>query len=63
MITIQQLIMNRRQLVENKTKPPTFRGCLQSRGVCTRVYVQLIWIRNLKIINRDRYGERTFLLW
>jgi hypothetical protein len=25
--------------------------------------VNHVWIRNLKIINRDRYGGRTLLLW
>lgn len=63
MPTIQQLIRNRRQPVENRTKSPALRGCPQRRGVCTRVYVRLVWIRNLKIINRDQYGGRTLLLW
>nr|YP_009912449.1 ribosomal protein S12 [Bartramia pomiformis]QLJ53731.1 ribosomal protein S12 [Bartramia pomiformis] len=38
MPTIQQLIRNRRQPVENRTKSPALRGCPQRRGVCTRVY-------------------------
>ncbi|KAH9530659.1 hypothetical protein CY35_20G017300 [Sphagnum magellanicum] len=37
MPTIQQLIRNRRQLVENTTKSPALRGCPQRRGVCTRI--------------------------
>nr|YP_009867567.1 ribosomal protein S12 [Drepanocladus aduncus]QKG04766.1 ribosomal protein S12 [Drepanocladus aduncus] len=38
MPTIQQLIKNRRQPMENRTKSPALRGCPQRRGVCTRVY-------------------------
>nr|YP_009867485.1 ribosomal protein S12 [Cratoneuron filicinum]QKG04684.1 ribosomal protein S12 [Cratoneuron filicinum] len=38
MPTIQQLIKNRRQPIENRTKSPALRGCPQRRGVCTRVY-------------------------
>nr|YP_009559561.1 ribosomal protein S12 [Diphasiastrum digitatum]AZU95358.1 ribosomal protein S12 [Diphasiastrum digitatum] len=38
MPTIQQLIRNRRQPVENRTKSPALQGCPQRRGVCTRVY-------------------------
>nr|QRD99218.1 ribosomal protein S12 [Chorisodontium aciphyllum] len=38
MPTIQQLIRNRRQAIENRTKSPALRGCPQRRGVCTRVY-------------------------
>nr|YP_010613809.1 ribosomal protein S12 [Andreaea regularis]WAS08606.1 ribosomal protein S12 [Andreaea regularis] len=38
MPTIQQLIRNRRQPIENGTKSPALRGCPQRRGVCTRVY-------------------------
>jgi len=38
MPTIQQLIRNRRQPIENRTKSPALRGCPQRRGVCTRVY-------------------------
>nr|QWW92518.1 ribosomal protein S12 [Amphidium sp. 49156] len=38
MPTIQQLIRNRRQPIENRTKSPALRGCPQRRGICTRVY-------------------------
>nr|YP_011003750.1 ribosomal protein S12 [Lycopodium japonicum]WPS66321.1 ribosomal protein S12 [Lycopodium japonicum] len=38
MPTIQQLIRNRRQPIENGTKSPALQGCPQRRGVCTRVY-------------------------
>nr|YP_009925578.1 ribosomal protein S12 [Phlegmariurus carinatus]YP_009925579.1 ribosomal protein S12 [Phlegmariurus carinatus]QNH82360.1 ribosomal protein S12 [Phlegmariurus carinatus]QNH82361.1 ribosomal protein S12 [Phlegmariurus carinatus] len=38
MPTIQQLIRNQRQPVENRTKSPALQGCPQRRGVCTRVY-------------------------
>nr|YP_010228201.1 ribosomal protein S12 [Atrichum angustatum]QZJ47277.1 ribosomal protein S12 [Atrichum angustatum] len=38
MPTIQQLIRNRRQPIENRTKSPALQGCPQRRGVCTRVY-------------------------
>nr|YP_009867321.1 ribosomal protein S12 [Sarmentypnum sarmentosum]YP_009867731.1 ribosomal protein S12 [Sarmentypnum exannulatum]QKG04520.1 ribosomal protein S12 [Sarmentypnum sarmentosum]QKG04930.1 ribosomal protein S12 [Sarmentypnum exannulatum]QWZ47604.1 ribosomal protein S12 [Plagiomnium acutum] len=38
MPTIQQLIRNRRQPIENRTKSPALCGCPQRRGVCTRVY-------------------------
>nr|AJE71415.1 ribosomal protein S12 [Ginkgo biloba]AJE71454.1 ribosomal protein S12 [Ginkgo biloba]APZ75805.1 ribosomal protein S12 [Ginkgo biloba]APZ75852.1 ribosomal protein S12 [Ginkgo biloba]ARX11463.1 ribosomal protein S12 [Ginkgo biloba] len=38
MPTIQQLIRNARQPIENGTKSPALRGCPQRRGVCTRVY-------------------------
>lgn len=46
MPTIQQLIRNRRQAIENRTKSPALRGCPQRRGVCTRVYVRLVMIKN-----------------
>jgi small subunit ribosomal protein S12 len=39
MPTIQQLIRNKRQASEKKTKSPALRSCPQRRGVCTRVYV------------------------
>nr|AEQ37137.1 ribosomal protein S12 [Ginkgo biloba]AEQ37174.1 ribosomal protein S12 [Ginkgo biloba] len=39
MPTIQQLIRNARQPIENGTKSPALRGCPQRRGVCTRVYI------------------------
>ncbi|KAH9530612.1 hypothetical protein CY35_20G012600 [Sphagnum magellanicum] len=42
MPTIQQLIRNRRQPVENRTKSPALWGCPQRRGVCTRVYKSFI---------------------
>jgi len=38
MPTIQQLIKNKRQPIENRAKSPALRGCPQRRGVCTRVY-------------------------
>nr|YP_010881318.1 ribosomal protein S12 [Moerckia flotoviana]WIA67320.1 ribosomal protein S12 [Moerckia flotoviana] len=38
MPTIQQLIRNKRQPIENRTKSPALRGCPQRRGVCTRVH-------------------------
>nr|YP_010194371.1 ribosomal protein S12 [Pallavicinia lyellii]QZZ24651.1 ribosomal protein S12 [Pallavicinia lyellii]QZZ24735.1 ribosomal protein S12 [Pallavicinia lyellii] len=38
MPTIQQLIRNKRQPIENETKSPALRRCPQRRGVCTRVY-------------------------
>nr|BDW46168.1 ribosomal protein S12 [Marchantia emarginata subsp. cuneiloba] len=38
MPTIQQLIRNKRQPIENRTKSPALKGCPQRRGVCTRVY-------------------------
>nr|YP_009668452.1 ribosomal protein S12 [Heteroscyphus argutus]QCW59228.1 ribosomal protein S12 [Heteroscyphus argutus] len=38
MPTIQQLIRNKRQRIENRTKSPALKGCPQRRGVCTRVY-------------------------
>nr|YP_009667706.1 ribosomal protein S12 [Schistochila macrodonta]QCW58482.1 ribosomal protein S12 [Schistochila macrodonta] len=38
MPTIQQLIQNKRQRIENRTKSPALKGCPQRRGVCTRVY-------------------------
>nr|YP_010576319.1 ribosomal protein S12 [Angiopteris fokiensis]YP_010576367.1 ribosomal protein S12 [Angiopteris fokiensis]UZN43860.1 ribosomal protein S12 [Angiopteris fokiensis]UZN43908.1 ribosomal protein S12 [Angiopteris fokiensis] len=38
MSTIQQLIRNTRQPIEDRTKSPALRGCPQRRGVCTRVY-------------------------
>nr|YP_004376486.1 ribosomal protein S12 [Ptilidium ciliare var. pulcherrimum]ADK89580.1 ribosomal protein S12 [Ptilidium ciliare var. pulcherrimum] len=38
MPTIQQLIRNKRQPIENRAKSPALRGCPQRRGVCTRVY-------------------------
>nr|QWW93163.1 ribosomal protein S12 [Lunularia cruciata] len=37
MPTIQQLIRNKRQPIENRTKSPALKGCPQRRGVCTRV--------------------------
>jgi len=42
MPTIQQLIKNKRQPIENRAKSPALRGCPQRRGVCTRVYVRLV---------------------
>nr|AZZ70749.1 ribosomal protein S12 [Amentotaxus yunnanensis] len=39
MPTIQQLIRNARQPIENRTKAPALRGCPQRKGVCARVYV------------------------
>lgn len=47
MPTIQQLIRNRRQPIEDRTKSPALRGCPQRRGVCTRVYVRLVMIIKL----------------
>nr|AOQ30754.1 ribosomal protein S12 [Taxus chinensis] len=44
MPTIQQLIRNARQPIENRTKCPALRGCPQRKGVCARVYVRLVWI-------------------
>jgi small subunit ribosomal protein S12 len=38
MPTIQQLIRNGRQAVENRNKVPALEACPQKRGVCTRVY-------------------------
>nr|YP_009154317.1 ribosomal protein S12 [Metasequoia glyptostroboides]AKM70775.1 ribosomal protein S12 [Metasequoia glyptostroboides] len=38
MPTIQQLIRNARQPIENRTKSPALRGCPQRKGVCARVY-------------------------
>nr|YP_009388111.1 ribosomal protein S12 [Abies sibirica]ALK00995.1 ribosomal protein S12 [Abies sibirica] len=38
MPTIQQLIRNARQPIENEKKSPALRGCPQRRGVCARVY-------------------------
>nr|YP_004891336.1 ribosomal protein S12 [Cephalotaxus harringtonia var. wilsoniana]YP_007890220.1 ribosomal protein S12 [Cephalotaxus oliveri]YP_009471729.1 ribosomal protein S12 [Cephalotaxus sinensis]YP_009641659.1 ribosomal protein S12 [Cephalotaxus hainanensis]YP_010137903.1 ribosomal protein S12 [Cephalotaxus fortunei var. alpina]YP_010137985.1 ribosomal protein S12 [Cephalotaxus fortunei]YP_010138067.1 ribosomal protein S12 [Cephalotaxus griffithii]YP_010138149.1 ribosomal protein S12 [Cephalotaxus h len=38
MPTIQQLIRNARQPIENRTKAPALRGCPQRKGVCARVY-------------------------
>nr|YP_009258358.1 ribosomal protein S12 [Spirogyra maxima]P42344.1 RecName: Full=Small ribosomal subunit protein uS12c; AltName: Full=30S ribosomal protein S12, chloroplastic [Spirogyra maxima]AAB01590.1 ribosomal protein S12 [Spirogyra maxima]ANI25321.1 ribosomal protein S12 [Spirogyra maxima] len=38
MPTIQQLIRNKRQAAENKTKSPALQRSPQRRGVCTRVY-------------------------
>nr|YP_009922636.1 ribosomal protein S12 [Wiesnerella denudata]QNA49804.1 ribosomal protein S12 [Wiesnerella denudata] len=38
MPTIQQLIRNKRQPIENRTKSPALKRCPQRRGVCTRVY-------------------------
>nr|YP_009268412.1 ribosomal protein S12 [Pseudolarix amabilis]BAV19318.1 ribosomal protein S12 [Pseudolarix amabilis] len=38
MPTIQQLIRNARQPIENRKKSPALRGCPQRRGVCARVY-------------------------
>nr|YP_009249743.1 ribosomal protein S12 [Pinus sibirica]ALO20480.1 ribosomal protein S12 [Pinus sibirica] len=46
MPTIQQLIRNARQPIENRKKSPALRGCPQRRGVCARVYVRLVWIIN-----------------
>jgi small subunit ribosomal protein S12 len=42
MPTIQQLIRNKRQVAENRTKSPALKACPQRRGVCTRVYVRLV---------------------
>ena len=42
MPTIQQLIRNKRERIENRTKSPALKGCPQRRGVCTRVYVRLV---------------------
>ena len=47
MPTIQQLIRNKRQRIENRTKSPALKGCPQRRGVCTRVYVRLVSIKHL----------------
>ena len=38
MPTIQQLIRDARQEIQNKTKSPALKSCPQRRGVCTRVY-------------------------
>nr|QYB18468.1 ribosomal protein S12 [Conocephalum salebrosum]QYB18556.1 ribosomal protein S12 [Conocephalum salebrosum]QYB18644.1 ribosomal protein S12 [Conocephalum conicum]QYB18731.1 ribosomal protein S12 [Conocephalum conicum] len=38
MPTIQQLIRNKREPIENRTKSPALKRCPQRRGVCTRVY-------------------------
>nr|YP_009059751.1 ribosomal protein S12 [Amentotaxus formosana]UPV69829.1 ribosomal protein S12 [Amentotaxus formosana]BAP47741.1 ribosomal protein S12 [Amentotaxus formosana] len=38
MPTIQQLIRNARQPIQNRTKAPALRGCPQRKGVCARVY-------------------------
>uniref|UniRef100_UPI0030FEEE5B ribosomal protein S12 n=1 Tax=Cyathodium cavernarum TaxID=351593 RepID=UPI0030FEEE5B len=37
MPTIQQLIRNERQPINNETKSPALKKCPQRRGVCTRV--------------------------
>jgi small subunit ribosomal protein S12 len=42
MPTIQQLIRNKRQQIEDGTKSPALKRCPQRRGVCTRVYVRLV---------------------
>lgn len=42
MPTIQQLIRNKRETAENRTKSPALKKCPQRRGVCTRVYVRLV---------------------
>lgn len=39
MPTIQQLIRNRRESSQNRTKSPALVSCPQRRGVCTKVYV------------------------
>jgi small subunit ribosomal protein S12 len=44
MPTIQQLIRNKRQVAEKRTKSPALKACPQRRGVCTRVYVRLVWV-------------------
>jgi len=36
------------------------RGCFQHRGIFTKVYVRLVWIRNFKILNRDQYVRIFF---
>ena len=38
MPTINQLIKNERQKINDKTKSPALTSCPQRRGVCTRVY-------------------------
>jgi small subunit ribosomal protein S12 len=38
MPTIQQLVRNGREKVENRTASPALKSCPQKRGVCTRVY-------------------------
>lgn len=60
MPTIQQLIRNRRQAIENRTKSPALRGCPQRRGVCTRVYVRLVMIKNFWIIKKFGIAEEPF---
>ena len=47
MPTIQQLIRNKKQPIKNRTKSPALKGCPQRRGVCTRVYVRLVSIKNV----------------
>lgn len=42
MPTIQQLIRNRREPAENRTKSPALKACPQRRGVCTKVYVRFV---------------------
>nr|QWW93004.1 ribosomal protein S12 [Cyathodium smaragdinum] len=39
MPTIQQLIRNERQPINNETKSPALKKCPQRRGVCTRVTI------------------------
>jgi hypothetical protein len=56
MPTIQQLIRNARQPIENRKKSPALRGCPQRRGVCARVYVRLVWIRNLNRLGNSYNG-------
>lgn len=56
MPTIQQLIRNARQPIENRKKSPALRGCPQRRGVCARVYVRLVRIRSWKRLGNS-YNE------
>ena len=60
MPTIQQLIRNRRQPIENRTKSPALRGCPQRRGDCTRVYVRLVTIKFFYIIYKFDIAEEFF---
>ena len=45
MPTIQQLIRNRREPAENRTKSPALKACPQRRGVCTKVYVRFVQVK------------------
>lgn len=45
MPTIQQLIRNRREPAENRTKSPALKACPQRRGVCTKVYVRFVYVK------------------